>query len=574
MRGNDKLLDVQRRWPRFRWDAQGQSRWAGWGWSQYLVVVAGSSLISAVLLETAIARGGEKAPWPFFGWLAESPSGISILALLLVLNGWLLDRSLADQTPFESTLPPWLRSLRLALVSVPVFGLYAIPAWRWVVQTRPAWARQTSRKHSLDLSSPCTALRNPFRRLRSWIDSRRRTHGQSLPAMLLWMILGQIGPWFALLSGLMTTPSLTPARHAALQGASRFFHLLACVCGIQYGILRGGQTRAGRLQRFVLRWAPLAFLFGFLAWILGMAAWLTVIEEGRETLVGRSWTRKSSSSPQALRVRWASVSPSPFSTTMQNSEILRSRSSFYRLKLLALFFDAAALAWLLDRLGHPLLLWWLVPCLMLAALGLLVEGVLLIIRTFHWMELQDRHSLPYGRWITFPQLVLAVGCLFGSLLAQGAVVPAGGLLFVIGMSAILSTVLFTSGGFLLNFSNQQTFVTLSWMLLFLELLVVGGSMSALPEHATPFLTFFKAAIILTPVWGCALACSLGRALSHPFRPGYTFGPRLPGRFRVALAVVCATAALPLGAIAIPFWIYASHWLWPRYEPLLKGAATS
>jgi hypothetical protein len=575
MRGNDELLGVERRWPRYRWDGQGLSRWAGWGWSRYLVMVTGGFLLGATFLESAISKGGERAPWPFFGWLAESPAGFLILGILLVLNGWLVDRALSDRTPFEDALPLWLRGLRRALVSVPVFGLYAIPAWRWVIQRRPTWVRRSFRRLPLDLAASHQESRDPCRRSISWIDSRRRIHGQSLPALLLWMILGQIGPWFALLSALMTTPSLSSSRRAVLQGVSFLFHILACACSIQYGILRGGQIRAGRGRRIVLQWAPLSFLFGFLIWIFGFSAWIAAMDEERETLVSRSWARKSSSSPQALRARRASARPTAFSATLQNSEISQTRFAVQRLKLLAFFFDAAALAWLFYRLGKPFFtlqrfpLPELAPCLFLAILGLLIEGVSLAVRIFGWLRLNDRRSLPYGRWITFPQLVLAAGCLFGTLLAMGSLTNVGHLLIVIGMGALLSTTLFASGSFLLDLSNPQTFVTLSWILLFLEVIVVGGLTGAWPELSLPVLTFFKAAMILTPVWGLALFLGLGGALLHPFRPRHIFDRRLPGRLRAALAAVCITAILPLGAIAIPFWIYACHWVWRRYEPLLN-----
>jgi hypothetical protein len=577
MRRSDDLPGVERRWPRLHWDGQGRSRWAGWGWDRYLLIVVAGFLLGTTFLEGALARGGDKVPWPVFGWLAESSGGIAILALLLLLNGWLVDRSLADRTPFENGLPWWLRALRRAVASVPMYGLYAIPAWRRVIQTRPAWACGPLGKPVLDLSAPRGPQPRRFRRALSRVHSCRRTLGQSMPALLLWMIVGQIGLWVALLSGLMTAPSLSPGRRAVLQGVSIGFRILACAGGIQYGLLRARQIRAGRLRLFVLRWAPLCFLFGFLAWILGLLPWLAALNEERETLVSRCWLRKSSSSSQALRARWG-ARPSPLATTAWNSEILLARFAFYRLKLLALFFDAAALAWLLCRRGHPLLALHgfpfrrFVPCLMLAALGLLTDGILLSRRVFGWFRLDDRHSLPYGRFIAFPQLVLAAGALFGSLLALRMETVAGNLLVVIGMGGLFSTLLFTSASYLIDLSNRQTFITLSWFLLFAEVVVVGGLMHAVPEVCGLFLAGFKAAMILAPVWNLALFLGPGGALLHPFRPRHVCDRRLPIRLRATLAATCVTAALPLGAIAIPFWIYAGHWVWRRYEPLLSESA--
>ena len=406
----------------------------------------------------------------------------------------------------------------------------------------------------------------------------RRIQGQSFTALFLWMIAGQAGPWFALLSALMMAPSLSPSRRGALVGTSFAFHLLACACGLQYGVLRGGQIRAGRWRRFVLRWIPISFLFGFLAWILGLPAWLMAMNEERETLVGRSWLRKSSTSSQILRARWAAIRPTPFSTSQQNSTIAQARFAFYRLKLLILFFDAAALAWLADRRGapffdaHSALLSQLAPCLLLVALGLLSEGISLVIGVVGQLRLSDRQWLPYGRWLALPQAVLASGGLFGTLLAMDQVTTAGRLLVVTGMGGLLLTAIFTSAGFLRDRSEVQIFLALGWLVLFLALLVAGGLMAVRPALSGPFQISVKAAMILSPLWSLALVYGLGGWLIHPFRPRHIFDRRLPLRFRLVLAAVCGTAALPFGAVLVPFWIYACHWLWRRYQPLLGPGA--
>ena len=82
------------------------------------------------------------------------------------------------------------------------------------------------------------------------------------------------------------------------------------------------------------------------------------------------------------------------------------------------------------------------------------------------------------------------------------------------------------------------------------------------------MTLFHSALALTPLWSVALFFGLGGWLLHPFRLRHLFDRRLPGSLRGALAAVALTSAIPLGGLAIPFWIYAHYRLWPRYEPLL------
>jgi hypothetical protein len=164
--------------------------------------------------------------------------------------------------------------------------------------------------------------------------------------------------------------------------------------------------------------------------------------------------------------------------------------------------------------------------------------------------------------------------LWGSLLAIGEAAVAGHLLVVVGLGAVLlTTLLFSPFNFLLARPGRQTFMTLVWILLFFEIVVTGAVMCSQPELAPPFVILFHAAMALTPLWSLALFAGMGGWLLHPFRLRHLFDRRLPRSARGILAAVALTAALPLGGLAIPFWIYARHRLWPRYEPLLRESAT-
>jgi hypothetical protein len=566
----ERLRNIARHWPRHSWDGAGKSRWKQWEWKHYIVFPLFSLLFSVMVIAKALSDNGEKQPWPFFGWLAESPAGLAALALLVFLNGWLLDRSLAERTPFENTLPLWIRCARRLAVTIPLLGIYAIPCWRWVVRSRPGWAFRPS-VSPLVLASPTS--RRTALSLGSRLDSFRRAQSQSLAPQILWLVAAQIAPWMAGLSWITTAVSLSPERRTTLETLSLLFRVLSCAASVQYGIVRGRQIRAGRGQLLVLWLAPFLFLFSFLSFILGLLVWIPAMGE-KGSLTSRIWESKSQPSSQANRARWSTV-PTAFSSDRESSNVTDACASFYRLKTFLLFLDAGALAWGLTRSGRPLFsfnsfsLRQIAPYLFLAALGLAAEVALFLRRIFGWFRRQTLPPLPYGRSLMATQLTLAGGLLFGSLLAIDQPATAGQLLTAIGLGAVIifALVLSVMNSFLIR-TGIHVFVMLAWVLLFFETLIMGGVMYYQPELDPPFVALFHGALALTPLWSVALFFGLGGWLLHPSRLRHIFDRRLPGSLRGALAAVALTSAIPLGGLAIPFWIYTHHRLWPRFEPLL------
>lgn len=590
---DQRRLSVDCRWPRHQWDAQGRSRWAGWGWRNYLYIVICGLLVSSTLFEIALWKNGEKEPWWPFGLLAESTPGLVVLFALILLNGWLIHRSLADRTPAERTLPLWLRGLRLMAVSLPILGLYMIPLWHWIVRTRPAWAFHTSTAPRLALATsphpPC-----PLAGFLSRVDRLQRTASQSFPALALWCVAGQIAPWSALLSWLTTAEFLSTTRRGALLALTCLFHVLACLLALQYSVIRKRPIRTQRWRASMARYTSLLLLPPFPFFILGLFTWIASIGEGREeeTLMETAHDRKSlplwqtpprpklverfSRALQTIRGARDEIASilEPFQGSRESGEIHR-RFAFFRLKTFLLLFEAGALAWLLARLGRPLLSYQsfsptdLTPFLLLAALGVIVELPFLAMRVFGWLRRGRSDYHPYGRSLIFTQLALAAGLLLGTLLAVGDGKMTGLLLMMIGLgTAIASTLLFAPISFLLLLPGRQTSVILAWAVIFFELLAVGAVMHYHPGLAPLFMNLLKAAVALSPVFSLMLFFGLNGWLLHPFSPRHLFEKRLPGRTRVALVAVCLTAVLPLGGLAIPFWIYAHHRLWPRYERLL------
>jgi hypothetical protein len=589
----ERRLQIEHRWPRHRWDARGRSRWESWEWSQYLLIMIFVFLTSAALVDTALSKDGNKEPlWPF-GLLAENPVGLSVVALLIIVNGWLTDRSLADRTSTESSIPHWLRWSRRIIVTLPILGLYMIPVWRWRVRNRSHSEYHGAPRLEIPAAPESCTLTST---LSARIDGFRRTGGQSLFGVILWLIAGQIAPWLALLSWITTADSLSPERRATLHGICLLLQGMACALALQFGILRRRQIRASHWRAGLLMGAPLLFLLPFPFSALSMLPWIAAagVSRTEETLVGQICSLQTISPIRTAFARqsrdrlfkdsrfsrWASSLRELVRNTGERSETTQRRFAFQRLKNFLLLFDASALAWFLARSGHPLLslqtpsLFPITPTLIAAvvtaALGLLIEAVFLVVRLNAWHRRTLFPDYPLGRSIAFTQLALASGLALGGLLAAGGMEKTlGQLLFIIGFGAILGiTLFFALGSSLVALSGQELPQGVAWTGLFCEFSAAGAMLWAFPELSLPVRRFFGAAIQLTPLWSFALFLGLGRWLLHPFSLRHLFEKRLPGRARAVLAAIYLTAALPLGGIAIPFWVYAHHRLWPRYEPLL------
>jgi hypothetical protein len=77
--------------------------------------------------------------------------------------------------------------------------------------------------------------------------------------------------------------------------------------------------------------------------------------------------------------------------------------------------------------------------------------------------------------------------------------------------------------------------------------------------------------LLTPLWSLILFLQFGGWLLRPFTWRDAFDTRLAVHQRLVLGAVALTAALPLGGLAIPFWIHVRKSLWPGFEALrLQG----
>jgi hypothetical protein len=573
--GNEeRLRSIERRWPRHRWDGRGQSRWR-WEWRHYLYIVVMALLFSTMILEMAVWTDGRDEPLSLFA-MAETSTGLAVLLLLIALNGWLVDRNLADRTPAEMALPWWLACGRGLLACLPVAGLLMIPAWRWVLQARPSWATRTSPPLDLRWGS------SPVFPVRFWrkVDRLRRIASQSLPGLLAWLVVCQIVPWLEIISWLTTGTPLEPVRKIALFALNILLHGTAYVLTARFERVRALQLHGDKWRAPLARYSLLLLFLPFPLSFLGLGLWLTSSGEGSRggSLIERIHGQKGLPLRRALRSPRLPVSLSlqrvdPSAESNEDGRILSRRMIYYRLKTVLLFFDAGALAWILSRIfgltvvTEMVLSFVVLPCLVVAGIGLVLELASLVRRGIGWLRRDLVPYSPFGRTLLSTQLALAAGALTGLSFSASNVGSAGLLLVLVGLGMILGSTLLLDGiSDLLVLPGRQTaFQSLVSTMFFLGMTAVGGVMAKFPESAWPLLKLFKAALALTPAWSLALFVGFGRTLWHPLRLQHLLDHRLPGQVRAALAAVSLTAALPLGGIAIPFWIYSHRRLWPRFQ---------
>jgi hypothetical protein len=246
--------------------------------------------------------------------------------------------------------------------------------------------------------------------------------------------------------------------------------------------------------------------------------------------------------------------------------------ALYRLKTLLLVLESMSLTVLLFRIpslrvvlstGLRPAFWTAVA---LAGTGAMIQTVGLLARLFRAPRLSEHLSRhPYGRYLLLTQAAFLAGTYGGVVLMQASIEQFGMLLCL--CMALCTT--FTAFLLILPISVSKPDMTL-WGLLYLALLALGGLIGLEGEGwRSNLLSFFLLSAALSPLWSLGLAFALGGWLVRPFSLRHVFDRRLPRRFRMALGFTIVSAALPFGSLAVPFWIYARHRLWPRYEPLLS-----
>jgi hypothetical protein len=466
--------------------------------------------------------------------------------VLVLLNGWVLDRLLAARTPSDLREVPWVRVTRAILATIPLLGLAVVPVWQRLTRNPPSWAFAPRRQTALDLQKnppigpgPAVLLMRMDTRLRSW--------SQRLGPQIAWLIGCQLAPWF---SGLYL---LGRGRSTTAVAVCVLLHVAGAGAGLAHAALRSSLLQMTPGRSLAFRLLPLALLLPVPFSFLPLLLWLPASED----------TREDRGVIQTLyRTRTARRHPLAATRMPRQDEITgeteHRRRQAAAAKISLLFLESAALSRLAAAFGFFLLPVWAMPAERLLVLLLLpaLPGLLLllcgaagrILDRFPRLAALANH--PSGPSLAIAPPVLLFGALSGVLNASRQ--TAGSLdvlLLAAGLLGANVELLAALWSFVLSlfFGRPERPYTGKILALFLFLILAGFSpLLTQPQTCLNLVTF---GALLSPLAGFAIAA---RWLA-PFRFRDLRDRRLPGPLRRGLGGVVLTAILPLGGLALPVW---------------------
>ncbi len=510
--------------------------------------------------------------------------GWALLVGCLVQAG-LVDRFLARQTAEERTVRGWVRFARLASATVPLFGFYTVPGWRFLLDRCPGWAFHTERQ-----SDPYRLEAPPqWALVTSWLRSIEST-SRWLASIWVFLSLYVLEMFVLLLAGLWLGAGL------AAWAFSIAFHLGAAL-GMAFFF--AGQARRAKLSRtgtvglclLSLAWLPpIPFLplAGFLLFIF------VNVEAREKTLAHQLYASRTTADRQPgwrvfkarLRALWedaptlqqiAGPPPGLTQDPVGLGQVDAHLTDFFRVRSLSLPLEAAWFTWTSLRLAgdHP----WIsgsihgsldalaTSALILGLVGLLLVAVHFIrrlLRATTASSPRDRYSC--ARAFAFTQLGLAAGLWIGEALYTRATLP---IAVVAGAAGLLGILVYLGPLFLellrpvpelfkMDIRQQTPWLLFCPLLLAASLRFFGTK----SEDLEGDWRVLQALIELAPLLGIFPGIQHLNWLLRPFPAKKIFSRELPLRVRATLAFFTFTGLLPLGGLAIPAWIAIRRRGWP------------
>jgi hypothetical protein len=575
----DRAARVYGLFKRARLDAAGKG-WEHWNLEIFGFLCCAYFFLVAIFLEPELWLQ-EWLPAPFN---RPIPDFIALLLLpILPFNGWLISRFLSIKTP-EIGLPRWLLIIRFIVASLPVCNLLIIPLWRSISEGRQGKLLQASRTSRLILALDLTRERDhlPIKLRFRWLYRSG--------FFMIWLAAGVL-PLLIWARWLANATIFDLCREESIFAVAAALHVgmfISMACFARPIIRKQYTTRRRRILLYTLL---ILFLFGLPGALLAYFFFAFFIETSREPLSSHAFDRRSAidrlplwtSLQRMLRQQWQGISwsrqwqrPSTLNHVKRMNPADMKVIGFYRLKALFLPLESGAFLATLSSLAiwsphltSPLsaaIRWMTYTAISLALLGLAVHIVGLLANCLRISLMDPLSRNAYGRYLFLTQTAFLAGTQ-GAFLVMGDQIPEFGVL--LGMSSVLCT-LILAVSLILSMGQLQDRPGLAiWAFLFLSIGVLGAFIGLKgQDDSRPIVHTLKTLAILSPLWGFGLFLALGGWLLRPFSWRHASDQRLPLRFRVALTVMIATSVLPLGGLALPFWIYARHRIWPRYEPLL------
>ncbi len=588
-RDRDRLLAVYKGWRRagrspmhFSWrkpDASGPAFFA----------FAGLLLILVTPVDAALWGYGDDAHL----WVHPLPvTGRTLLWMLLpvgLINALLIHRLLSRKTPADrSTRWPLLASRWLAS-SLPLFGLAVVPVWHRLLKDRPAW-----------MFSSTVALSDlALGRSRKWPLLEHRI--SSLDRHLLLVAVVNNCAFLVLASQWIqrAEPASPDLRWRPGLLFSIALHLLMFAGTIWY--LRGeiARARTERLRSLALLLLTACLLppipvFSFLVFVLLLLVNPTHTAEDTliHALVSQRGTARQLPAWLELREKvqqsrrafpWRRRPLAPHETRQersQASEETRRVRLLLRRKTLLLIPDtmASSLVVMLLAKSWPwtsLLLEAGLACAGLLALPLLITGVAALgIRAAFRQEADGRRpgfldQHPFGFYLARTAGLFFLGLMAGHVWRRGQIELLEKLFLFAGVAG-LGIIGLKAGRQALRqlFDHEETRFSawsstrdlLRQVLSIVGLMAAAGFVLALAQLGLERL-FVIGWLACSVLWGAGLARADLPWLLRP-SPGQQTSPGLPLSWRMAVIFIRITAVLPLGGLAVPFWLLAGRRLKP------------
>ncbi len=571
-----RFRSIERRWKAGHRGMMDRSWWRTWTRPRTSFLVAVT--FAAVLLPLDWTFWDDT---PFFGSVRFIPAGFFkgfVIALFLV-NGLMVELLLAWKTRDDLEIEPGARLLRFLLGSLPLLGFYAINFWQGILTRRPRWAvLETARTPASVRRSSAGPSSAGLYRAAAQALARNRAFSLS---MLLWLYVGNALFLIALSAKLSELRLLG----VAVFGGYVFqvaLHVVVCCCLVDH--LRDYVRRHavfGWQRVFVSLLPGLALPLPFplaLASVGAVAAfetgnarqrtlcWATLLHgNGIQRLA--AWGHLQGvldNSPDIVRHR---LRTEGVGRSERPGRAGRRQTAVYRLKTFLLGIDALALGWLASRLAEKMPGWEGSISDVVAALtwGALVGAglafLLAVSRTLlrslgspRRPTVLDAHA--YGSLLALGLILSATGLNVGVWLGQGKAQQAAHLVVLLvglgvavaGLATVLQAVLKK-----FDVHQEDRHDDGVWLLFFFAVMLASGLMAIDEDAARAGTTLAVVAALLSPLWHLALAAVFRESWHRR-----SCGRRSP--------LIMVTLGLPLGGLAVPYWIFMHHRYWTSREP--------
>jgi hypothetical protein len=498
----------------------------------------------------------------FTRWIGMLPG--SLIAACLggtwLVGAWLCDH-LVGRRIHETLEPwPWFRSARALVAGFPGLGFASLPLWGRLATQHVPWAYspRSAGQTGPQIGPMPERVAPPGPGAFSFFERS---------ALLFW--IGGIAVLLLAVTWLAAPPEPGALRRSILYAVAAMLHLLGFIGSIAYSRAlrrRGGARRLGLVTACWVLPLPLSLAaFTPLVFDPSRARSETLVwaahARRNQTQRLRRWAALEQSVRKAWRtspwwIRWALPAGRPprLQPTATDRQLLRLAG----VKLSLALADGIALGWIALRAGGPDLgrqVWTALLALFIAAgagIGILIAVLGHLAGAVHLLEPPRPLGGQRQAWSAAAAVgAVGLGALVGAALGRGDPREAGVLLVygALAFTVVLGFGLFLHIPFVAGGSHGFN-LALSWCGLFLVLMVVGGCVERLPGAATGLLLMALAA----PLWHSLFFLMTRRRLESCLDLQTATLPAVAsGKTRQALAVKL-TAALPLGGLAVPWWL--------------------